>query len=295
LTSLTLPVAKSVAPTSRRAWERQARFETVSIENATPGSSITVPLFLKVNAGSRVSGLQLRAAVTPDGQSPILTQPVNFNASVALPRPIVIQGAQDGLPLNQTVAAWSIVQNPFPTPLQGTTLLGEIQFSVPANAKAGQAYRVQIVNADGAPDLRTQYDFESLSAFVWVGTPALRAVDTISDEWRRHFFGTVDHILAQPEADADGDGLMNLQEYAQGSDPTELRFHTPHADRAAAAQGMRLQWFGKAGKTYRIESSSTIHGGWQQLSGDVSGQGTVQEFTAPVQSDTMRFYRIRIP
>jgi hypothetical protein len=193
------------------------------------------------------------------------------------------------------VAAWSIVQNPFTTPLQGATFLGEVQFTVPANAKAGQSYRVRIVNADGAPDLRTQYDFESLPASVWVGTPALKPADTISDEWKRHFFGNVDHLLAQPEADPDGDGVLNGQEYAQGSNPADLRFHVSRAEKPSPGQGMKLRWFGQSNKTYRIESSSSLSGGWQQIASDISGQGTVQEITAPAPTDSVRFYRVRVP
>lgn len=294
LRTTSLPGGRSVTSANRRAWTRQARVEVASIENAAPGSQISVPLFVKVAAGSRLSGLQLRAAVSPEGVSPALTQPVRFNPSTVLPRPITMEGSQDGLPLNQTAAAWSIIQNPFTTPIEGTTYLGDIQFNVPAQAKAGQSYRVRIMNADGSPDLRTQYDFESVGGWVWIVSPALRASDGISDEWKRHFFGSTDHLLGQAEADPDGDGVTNGEEYQLGTSPIKLRFHTANHDWGQVRrEGLKLRWFGEAGKSYRIETSNNLSD-WNPLGADINGQGTVQELAAPAD-DSIRFYRLINP
>jgi hypothetical protein len=76
---------------------------------------------------------------------------------------------------------------------------------------------------DGSPDLRTQYDFESFPAKVWVGTAAHTPAEVISDEWKQHFFGSLDNALSAPDADPDGDGVSNLQEYKAGKQPTARR------------------------------------------------------------------------
>lgn len=289
-------VAKMVTRKSTLAWNRQAKVEATTIENAAPGSQISVPIHLKVAAGHRVAGMQLRAAVVPQGNAPALTQPVVFNPNLGLTQPITLQGAQDGLPLNQAVTAWSIVQNPLSPAVEGGVFLGEIIFSIPNTAAPGQSYTVRILNADGAPNLRTQYDFESIPADVWIGTPALIRSQLISDEWKEFFFGNTAHVLAQGEADPDGDGVTNLQEYLQGTNPAKLRFHTTGLSRGAISDngGMKLRFFGKSGTTYRVESSSDLNT-WEGMGPDITGQGTVHELAAPAGPTATRFYRVRIP
>lgn len=287
------PAAK-MASSSRSTWKRHAKLEAQSVENAVPGSQVSVPVFLKVASGHRVAGMQLRAAVIAEGQAPAVSRPVVFNPNTRLPKPILLEGAQDGLPINQAVSAWSLVQNPFSAPLEGTTFLGEVLFAIPNNAAPGQSYTIRMLNADGAPDLRTQYDFESIPASVWIGTPALRGDGTISDEWKRHFFGDVNHLLAQAEADPDGDLTANLQEYLQGTSPIKLRFHTAQLDARSAAQGgLKLRWFGESGKIYRIESSLNLLD-WSAVTSEIIGQGNVHEVAEPAQLNSVRFYRIRV-
>ncbi len=288
------PAAVLTSAKIPRLWLRQALVQVLPVENAAPGSQISASVYLKVAKGYKVAGLQLRAAVVPEGNAPLLNQPVSFNANLRLPRPITLQGAQDGLPLNQAVSAWSLVQNPFSSPLEGDTFLGEIQFAVPATAKSGQAYTVRIINADGAPDLQTQYDFESLHGSIWVGTPAQTPAETISDEWRAHFFGNWDHILSQAEADPDGDGLTNREEFFAGTNPIDLRFHGFSSNWRSElnSTGVKLRWFGEAGKQYRAERSSDFKN-WTSVGVDLTGKGDVLELTAP-KAASAQFYRLNV-
>lgn len=280
---------------SSRAWLRNALVRALTVEHAAPGSQVNVPVYLKVAAGYKVAGMQFRAAVIPEGEAPPLRQPAWFNPNTRLPQPITLRGAQEGLPLNEAVGAWSLVQNPFSAPLEGETFLGEIQFAVPANARSSQSYTVRILNADGSPDLQTQYDFESLSGSVWIGTPALRRAEQISDEWRAHFFTGANAILARPEADPDGDGISNMDEYLAGSNPVNLRFHKFDGDlRSGLKQGvLKLRWFGESGKHYRVEQSLDLQN-WSALGAEVTGKGDVQEFADDQASGGMKYYRLRV-
>ncbi|MBI4659195.1 MAG: chitobiase/beta-hexosaminidase C-terminal domain-containing protein [Verrucomicrobia bacterium] len=278
-----------------RAWKRQALVQVLSLENVAPGSRIGVPVYLKVAPGFKVAGMQFRAAVDAEGSAPSVREPALFNPNTRLPRPITLQGAQQGLPLNQAVGAWSLINNPFITPLEGTTFLGEVQFTVPATAQAGQSYAVHILTADGSPDLKTQYDFESLPGTVWIGTTALRKTDLISDEWKARFFNKANPALIQAEADPDGDGLSNVEEYLFGSSPIELRFHKLDSDwKTSLKQGtLKLRWFAEAGKQYRIERSGDFKT-WTVTDADVTGRGDIAEFVDPNAGGEATFYRVRV-
>lgn len=290
-----LPASVLTSLKSSRAWLRHATVRALPVENAAPGSQVSVPIYVNVASGYRVAGMQFRATVIADGTAPRLSQPTLFNPNLRLPRPIILQGAQEGLPLNETVGAWSLVQNPFSTPLEGETFLGEVQFAVPSTAQAGQSYTVRFLNADGSPDLKTQYDFDSLPGSIWVGTPALRRPEQISDEWKAHFFADANPILALPEADPDGDGISNLDEYIAGGNPIDLRFHPFDIDwRAGLKQGaLKLRWFAEAGKIYRIEESSDLKT-WNTLGADVTGQGDVSEIVDTELNGSTKYYRLRI-
>lgn len=267
--------------------------QVMPVENATPGSQINVPVYVRVANGYRIAGMQLRAAVVPEGNAPALNQPALFNPNTRFPRPVTLQGAQEGLPLNQAVTAWSLVQNPFPTPLEGETFLGEVQFTVPSSARAGQSYTIRIMNADGAPDLQTQYDFESVHGSIWVGTPAQKPAEMISDEWKTHFFGNWNHLLAQAEADPDGDGVLNREEFLTGSNPVSLRFHTAASDwrRELKSGGFKLRWSGEAGKQYRVQKSFDFKS-WTSVGTDLAGNG-VLEITEPSAAGP-QFYRVKV-
>jgi sugar lactone lactonase YvrE len=277
-------------------WIRQALIAARPLENVQPGSTVNVPVYTSVSSGSRVAGLQFRAVIQPDGSAPALTVPAQFIPAASLPGPFTLSGLQETLPANQVVAAWSIVQNPFKPALQGTNSLGTIQFIVPDTARAGQHYTVRFLTSDGAPDLKTQYDFQTLPAVVWVGTAAQIPPATISDEWKTFFFGSVSNPAAVADADPDGDGVPNSVEYLQGTSPVKLRLQTLAADWQSSQQtGFKLRWYARAGEKYVVESSSSLgKTTWTVLASDLMGADAMQEFIAQNIKGAAMFYRVRL-
>jgi len=275
-------------------WVRQAKITAQTVDQIKPGAQVSVPVSVTVSDGSSVSGLQFRAVITPNNGAPALSVPAEFVPDSTLPAPITMNGSQDGLPINETVGAWSLVQNPFTPALQRNHALGQIRFTVPASAQAGQSYTVSFANVDGSPDLQTQYDFESIPATVWVGTPAQVADEVISDEWKAHFFGNKNNALARSDADPDDDGVSNADEYVHGNNPAKLRLHRPSVDwRNELAQGrFHVQWFGQAGKQYVVESSADLQT-WSTVASDVAGSGNIQEVTDSQAGSAPHFYRVR--
>ena len=158
------------------------------------------------------------------------------------------------------------------------------------------------------------------------------AGDGVPDGWQVQYFGPLDP-LGLAEADADGDGLKNWQEYVAGTDPTnpaslfvmarpESAFGTNYTEvvRFVAATnfvsdgepyslpdrwmtqrvyeviGRLLTWPGAAGRVYDVEYRTNLFSGeWSGLAGASGLPGT-----APVNTVTdtvpacVKFYRVKV-
>jgi hypothetical protein len=180
---------------------------------------------------------------------------------------------------------------------RSSNLLGWITFTIPTSAKSGQTYSISFVNADGAPNLSVQYDFESRSAYVAVGGSAPPA-SVCSDEWKIHFFGSLANPSAADLADPDGDGVPNWMEYLAGTNPTDpnsrLQLSGP-AIQAGKAQSQKvIQWLTAPGKAYEVQwSSSLSSGSWSTLA-TVSGDGTVANCSDSNITAAVRYYRLHV-
>jgi hypothetical protein len=263
------------------------------VENAVSGRTVEVPVYLKIQNGSNLSGLQFLAHVLPSSGAPAITTPAQFvlNSGMPVGRPV------DGLAPNQVAYAWDL--GAFSSPLQGNVLLGHVQFTVPATAQAGQSYTIGFGNADGAPDLKTQFDFETFPGGVWVNGPARAPQAIISDEWKIKFFGSVDSPLADPNADPDHDGSPNWQEYLTGTDPTNpdshLHLGVPQQRVIQGKKQLALDWLSAPGKTYVIETTGDLgSGNWSPLTSGVVGDGYVKEFLDANAHNHTQYYRVRL-
>ena len=273
-------------------WSRQAAIGALAAEHAAPGNFANVPVYVKISENELVKGLQFRAIVTPEGDAPPLDQPVRFLPDALLPTPITLQGGQNGLAVNQAASAWTLLQNPFPSALTGEHALGHLQIAIPKTAELGDTYAIHFANADGAPNLQTQYDFESVPGAIWIGTEALRPAERISDEWKMRFFGALNHAWAGVDADPDGDGMTNLDEYLAGSNPVNLRFHEPSFDKGGV-ESFLLRWFGEIGKRYAVEWSTDLSR-WSTVGMERVGKGDVEEIQDSNGLEGPRFYRLKV-
>jgi hypothetical protein len=249
---------------------------------------------VNVKPGSSLAGLQFRARVEGILGAPALSEEVSFIGNPDLPAPILLQDDTANIPLNQVAGAWAFEQNEFEIPLTGRKLLGHVRFNSPFGAPKGSAYQVRFDNFDGAPDLDTQYEFESFSAFVWIGSPALQPISNLSDDWKLHFFGSTEHPLAGEDQDPDGDGRVNLDEFIHGEDPVEFRLHQPALTQSITDdQTLNLTWYGDAAHSYVVEYQSNGAGAWNEIT-TLPGTGGIMEYEVPADQFTgQELFRLR--
>jgi hypothetical protein len=193
---------------------------------------------------------------------------------------------------NDASWAWDITA--LRPPLQGSNVIGSLRFKVPPFAIANDRYEIHFLNADGAPDISTQYSFETFSAAVWVLAPARSAAPMISDEWKAHYFGSWSNPNAADDADPNGDGIPNGMEYRTGVDPTSLHLQIlgPEEMGNPDSNAFRIRWFAVEGQQYLLEWTASLGSGvWNMISRE-DGAGTVREAMDTNAVTTVRFYRM---
>jgi hypothetical protein len=254
-----------------------------------PGEKVNVPIHLNVAPGCQVAGLQFRAIVRPtDKAKPPLNTVEFVSANGVAPPPRRL-----ALGTDQTAVAWNV--GGLTPNLRGSNLIGYLRFSLPANTVAGDCYLVQFAGADGAADMKTQYDFETFPAMVWVQTSAGLPQNPLSYEWTTNFFGSYTNPWAQPQADPDADGVPNIVEFYSGNNPAKLRLHPLAPDTSAQPHRMQIRWFAQPGKRYVLEATDDLQpGSWTPVSANLTGDGDILEVNDNTPATQHRFYRVRL-
>ena len=129
----------------------------------------------------------------------------------------------------------------------------------------------------------------------------LKMIDTDSnglpDWWEMEYFGA---IGVNPNADADADGMTNMQEYLDGTNPRSATSKLTITQEARVASGtsssFRITFPSVSGTTYRVEFSDTLApGSWTALGPDVVGTGgNLQATDSATYGHPKRFYRVGV-
>jgi hypothetical protein len=267
-----------------RVWERQVLLTASTVGNAIPGAGVLVPIYARVSSVAPVAGLHFRAVVTPTGGAPALTSPVQFISSYPDVQVVTPSIGEAGV-------AWNFGR----IALGGgsSNLLGFLVLNVPLTAAAGDCYTVSLANADGAPSLSVQYDFETRSGCVVVLDAAPTAgVSQVSDEWRRTFFPASQG--GDDLVDDDGDGFVNLFEYLAGTNPTNANsvLRLDNLGQIAGAPVFGL--LSAPGKTYVLECRDHVSGAQWQAVATNSGTGQMIQMNLSNGPGGTRFYRLRV-
>ena len=294
-TNLILPAASAYASVTKNTpyiWNKQALVGGVSIGNAAPGSTVNLPVYVTMQYGSTLGGLQFRTLVTPQNNAPALASAPQFDSATGVVSPFIQQSFKAG----EAAFGWSLVPAPSFNCQPGTSnFLGWVSFTIPSTAQSGQVYTVSFPNADGAPDMNNQYDLETRSAYVTVNGPAMPA-SVCSDEWKIYFFGSTTNPLAADSADPAGTGMPNWMAYLAGTDPTSpaSKFQFSGIARPKGLSQASLQWLTAPGKAYELQWSTNLaSGAWNTLT-TVVGSGVLTNCVDTNAGGAARYYRLHL-
>jgi hypothetical protein len=272
------------ASTYPRAWARPARIEARTVQGIAQTAPTAVPVYVVLQPGTTASGLQFVARVVAPAGSPAI-ESFSFLPADGIPA-ADRSGSEE---VGSLFASWNL--GSFSPSLSGTTLLGYLKFTVPGGAVTRTAYTVEIDHADGAPDIRTSIDWETLPGKVWVSSAALTPDNPLPPEWRDHFFGSALADTILPSADSDGDGASNYAEYLAGTDPTDNDLKL--AVTSDSDHSSHITWFGHSTVQYTLQSASTPSGPWRNVATPTGGSNdwmtVIQQAS---QAGDLQFFRI---
>ena len=118
--------------------------------------------------------------------------------------------------------------------------------------------------------------------------------DGLPDDWQREFFGRDSAKWSTANADYDGDGATNLNEFLAATNPAD-NSSTLKLELSAMEQGQRLSWQAEPGSVYQVEKATRLGPGvvsWHAEGDPVMAVELTAGFSLEAVAN-MAFYRIK--
>ena len=124
------------------------------------------------------------------------------------------------------------------------------------------------------------------------GTYADRDHDGLPDFWEQRYFGDPTNALAN--ADPDGDGQSNLQEYIAGTDPTNRASYFRVSPQSDGGKGSVLSWPSVTNRLYDIQFTTNLSNGFSEWLTNLPATPPLNSFLDTQHtSQANAFYRVR--
>jgi hypothetical protein len=267
------------------------RYITVAADQIQAGanSTVQVPIRVLVADSLPVRVLMLNVEIDPLDGSPPIVSSINFSTGTNLGAATLTasQGA------NNYGAAWldSTVSG-----VSGTGIIGTLAVTLPSNVTANSAYLVHFDHFSASPNGIALFHTTVQDGLITVGNRTGSSWnDGIPDTWRLLYFGTVSNILSAANADPDGDGASNWDEFVAGTNPQDATSVFKFAPSTVPGGGyFTLQWPSVLNKTYAVQSASSPAGGWTTLATNLIGNNQTMQWTDTNAASGTRFYRASV-
>jgi hypothetical protein len=177
--------------------------------------------------------------------------------------------------------------------VSGTNIIGTLTVTLPSNVNTNSAYLVHFDHLSASPNGIALFTTTIQDGLITVGNRTGSSWhDGIPDTWRLLYFGTVSNALSAANADPDGDGADNWQEYIAGTNPLDAMSVFKFSPSALPAGGFfTLQWPSVVNKNYTVQSSSSPAGGWTTIASNLIGNSQTLQWTDTNAASGVRFYR----
>jgi hypothetical protein len=98
-------------------------------------------------------------------------------------------------------------------------------------------------------------------------------------------------MLSAADADPDGDGANNWQEYVAGTNPLDATSVFRFLPAISSGSSFTLQWPSIVNKNYTLQVSPSPGGGWTTVASGLIGNSQVLQWTDTNAGASARFYR----
>ena len=152
------------------------------------------------------------------------------------------------------------------------------------------ALEIKALQGDAAPNGDNIQNYQAAQ----LGADPFNPWDTngLTTAWELKYFGATN---INANADPDGDGQSNLQEFLTGTDPTKSSsfFHIISITRQPNGNNV-IVWTSVPGKNYQVYATTSLAGAYTPVGSTVPSAGATTSYTDVDTTDATKYYKVKV-